>query len=403
MEDKEENNNNYKIIIAILFSSMITFCLTVLIYGHYLSNNGLIVNSYKSSGDIAEDLNLVRTYIENNYKGDINEDDLKFGALKGYVEGLGDEYTELMDEKEWDDLNSTITKTVGIGAYLTQTKSSEYTIITGTVEDSPAEKAGLLFGDKIKEINLEDVTGKDSEYVLTKIKSGPVGSTVLLKVIRDEEELEFSITREEINYYKTKHEMLENNIGYINLSSFTETSYEEFKEAYEDLKNNGAKSLIVDLRSNTGGKVDQALLIADMFVESGKTLLIVEDKNGNRLETKSSKEKMIDIPVVVLVNDYTASASEILTGMLKDYGLAKIVGIKTYGKGLIQKTYKDVLGENSKVAIKITTEEYYTPNGNKVNKTGIEPDEIVEGTALEMQGISKEKDKQLQKAIEMLK
>ena len=403
MGDKEDNNYKIKIVLAVLLSSIITFCLTILIYGHYLSSNGLIVNSYKSSGDIVEDLNLVRTYIENNYKGDINEDDLKFGALKGYVEGLGDEYTELMDAKEWDELNSTISKTVGIGAYLMKAKASEYTIIAGTVEESPAEKAGLLFGDKIKEINLEDMTGKDSDYVATKIKSGPAGSTVKIKVIRNEEELEFLVTREEINYYKAKHEMLEKDIGYITFPSFSETSYEEFKEAYEDLKNNGAKSLIVDLRSNTGGRVDQALLIADMFVDSGKTLLIVEDKRGNRVETKSSKEKMIDIPVVVLVNDYTASASEILTGMLKDYGLAKIVGIKTYGKGLIQNTYQDILGEDSKVAIKITTAEYYTPYGNKVNKTGIEPDEVVEGTAIEMQGVSKEEDKQLQKAIEILK
>lgn len=405
MEDKEENrySNRVSIIVAILFSSIITFCLTILLYGHYLSSHGLIVNSYESSGDIADDLNLIRSYIERNYKGDIKEDDLKFGALKGYVEGLGDEYTELMDVKEFDDLNSTLTKTVGIGAYFTQTRDSDYTIVVGTVEGSPAEKAGLLFGDKIKEINLEDVAGKGSEYISSKIKTGSVGSRVKIKVIRGEDEIVFDIERAEVNYYKIKHEMLEGNIGYIDFDSFTDTCYDEFKEAYEDLKSNGAKSLIVDLRSNTGGCVDQALMVDDLFVDSGKTILIIEDKNGNRVETKSNKEKVIDIPVVVLVNDYTASASEILTCMLKDYGIATIVGINTYGKGVIQNVYKDVLGENSGVTLKITTTEYFTPNGNKVNGVGIEPDVVVEGTELEMRGVDRENDEQLKKAIEILK
>ena len=404
MEDFEDKryNERVKIILVVVFTAIISVCLTVLIYGKYLDNHGLMVNSYESSGDIVEDLNQIRTIIDKNYKGEIKEEDLKFGALKGYVDGLGDEYTQLMDVKEWADFSTMLTQTVGIGAYLMKTSDSEYTIIAGTVEDSPAEKAGLLLGDKIKEINLEDVVGKDTEYVSTKIKNGPAGSKVKIKILRNDEEKVFDIERAEINYYKIKHEMLENNIGYIDFDSFTETSYDEFKQAYEDLKSNGAKSLIIDLRANTGGDVAQQIQIADLFVDSGKVLFTTEDKNSNRDETKSTSEKVIDIPVVVLVNDYTASASEMLTGMLKDYGIAKIIGIKTYGKGVIQQVYNDVLGEKSGITLKVTTAEYYTPNGNKVNKEGIEPDIEVAGKAAETAGLEKSEDKQLQKAIEIL-
>ena len=404
MEDFEEKryNERVKIIITVLFTMIISVCLTILIYGKYLDNHGLMINSYESSGDIVEDLNEIRTIIDKNYKGEVNEEELRIGALKGYVDGIGDEYTELMDVKEWADFSTMLTQTVGIGAYLMKSNDSEYTIIAGTVEDSPAENAGLLLGDKIKEINLEDVTGKDTEYISTKIKNGPAGSTVKIKVLRNDQELLFDIERAEINYYKIKHEMLDNNIGYIDFDSFTETSYDEFKQAYEDLKTNGAKSLIIDLRENTGGDVEQEIKIADLFVDSGKTLFITEDKKSNRVDTKSSSEKVINIPVVVLVNDYTASASEMLTGMLKDYGIATIVGIKTYGKGVIQQVYNDVLGEKSGITLKVTTAEYYTPNGNKVNKEGIEPDIEVAGKAVETAGLEKSEDKQLQKAIEVL-
>lgn len=398
MEDSEEKkyNDKVKIIIAVLFSSLITFCITILVYGHYLSSKGLMVNSYESTGNISEDIDLIRTYIDNYYKGDIDENVLREGALKGYVAGLGDEYTEYMDAKEMDSLNSSISNTVGIGAYLLETKDSEYTVIAGTLEESPAEKAGLKAGDKIKEVNFENVAGKGSEYVSSKIKTGPAGSSVKIKVIREEQEIEFDIERAEIRYYKIKHEMLENNIGYVDFPSFTDTSYSEFKEAYEDLKNNGAKSLIIDLRNNTGGRLDQALEIADLFVESGKTIIVVEDKYGNKIDSKSKADKTIDMPVVVLVNGYTASASEILTCMLKDYEIAKVVGTKTFGKGLIQNVYENVLGKDSKAALKITTAEYYSPNGNKINKVGIEPNEVVENT-------DEDDDKQLQRAIELLK
>ena len=404
MDDEDRKYmTRVKVIIAVMITFVITFCGTIFLYGKYLSNKGLMINSYKSSESVVDQINALRTVIEEKYKGEIDDDKLTQAALKGYVEGLGDEYTEFLTSDEWEDLDSSLSEFVGIGVYMSQLKSTNETIIIGTIDDdTPAAKAGIKAGDIIKEINLEDVSTKGSEYISSKIK-GTAGSTVKIKVLRGEEELTFDVERAEIKVYKIKHEMLQNNIGYIDFDSFTDTSYNEFKAAYEDLKNNGATSLIVDLRNNTGGYVNSALNIADMFVDSGKALLITEDKNGNRYTQSSKNSKEIDMPVVVLVNEYTASASEILTGILKDYKLATIVGTTTYGKGVIQEVYPDVLGKDIGGALKVTVSEYFTPNGNKINKVGIEPDEKVELDDSESTDITKDTDTQLQKAIEILK
>ncbi len=404
MDDEDRKYmTRVKVIIAVMITFVITFCGTIFLYGKYLSNKGLMINPYKSSESIVDQINALRTVIEEKYKGEIDDDKLTQAALKGYVEGLGDEYTEFLTSDEWEDLDSSLSEFVGIGVYMSQLKSTNETIIIGTIDDdTPAAKAGIKAGDIIKEINLEDVSTKGSEYISSKIK-GTAGSTVKIKVLRGEEELTFDVERAEIKVYKIKHEMLQNNIGYIDFDSFTDTSYNEFKAAYENLKNNGATSLIVDLRNNTGGYVDSALNIADMFVDSGKALLITEDKNGNRYTQSSKNSKEIDMPVVVLVNEYTASASEILTGILKDYKLATIVGTTTYGKGVIQEVYPDVLGKDIGGALKVTVSEYFTPNGNKINKVGIEPDEKIELDDSESTDITKDTDTQLQKAIEILK
>lgn len=388
-----------KIVCAVLVTVIITFCATVFLYDRYLFKKGMLINSYDSSKDISDSLNYLKTMIDNKYKGEVDEEKLKSGALKGYVEGLGDEYTEFLTEEEWNDLNSSLSEFIGIGVYLSELRKTNEIVVIGTIgKESPAAIAGIQSGDIIKEVDLEDVSTKGVQYVSSKIK-GNEGSKVKVKVLRGEEELVFDIERKKIKVYEIQSEMLNGNIGYIDFDSFTETSFEEFKSAYESLKSKGAKSLIVDLRNNTGGYVDAALNIADLFIEPNKALLITEDKNGNRSTTNSRSQKVIDVPVVVLVNGYTASASEILTGILKDYGLAKIIGTTTYGKGVIQNVYPGILNG----ALKVTTDEYFTPNGNKINKIGIEPDEIVEMPKGETLENTKENDNQLQKAIEILK
>lgn len=402
-EEDKKYNVRVKVIVAVMITFIITLCGTVVVYDKYLSYKGLIIKDYESSGDIANDINLLKTVIEKKYKGEIDDSKLEQAALKGYIEGLGDEYTEFLTQDEWDDLDSSLSDFVGIGVYMSQLKNSSDAVIIGVIDDdTPAGKAGIQAGDIIKEVDGEDVSGKGTEYVSSKVK-GPEGTKVSMKVLRGDQEIEFTMTREQVKVYKIKHEMLENNIGYIDFDSFTDTSADEFKEAYNDLKNNGATSLIVDLRNNTGGYVKSALEIADLFVDSGKTLLITEDKDGNKTVQKSSNGKTIDMPVVVLVNEYTASASEILTGIFKDYGIAKVVGTKTYGKGVIQEVYPDVLGTEIGGALKVTVSEYFTPNENKINKIGITPDVEIELNEDDSVKITKENDAQLQKAIELLK
>ena len=195
--------------------------------------------------------------------------------------------------------------------------------------------------------------------------------------------------------------MLEGNIGYIEFSSFDEGTAEEFKNKFNELKSQGITSLIIDLRNNGGGIVDEALKIAGYAVDKGTTLLYEVDKDGNETEEKSEVDKIIDMPIVILVNENTASSSEILSGALKDLGKAKIVGTKTYGKGVIQQIL--TLADGS--GLKITTEEYLTPNRTKINKVGIEPDETVElpDTVENILNVEREEDTQLQKAIEILK
>lgn len=391
-----------RIVITAMVTFIITFCLAVFVYDRYLASHQMLVRDYESSGNIEQDLNQLRTVLEENYKGEIDDDKLYQAALKGYVEGLGDEYTTLLSAEELESLNTSLTDFVGIGVYLTEEKKTGRTIILGTIDnETPAAKAGLKSGDVILEVNLEDVSTKGSDYVSSKVK-GKAGTKVKIKVLRGEEKLEFDVERDNIKVYKIKHEMLDNSIGYIDFDSFTDTCDEEFEEAYKDLKNKGAKSLIVDLRDNTGGYVDSALNIADLFLDKGETILITQDNKDREEIDVAKREKIIDIPVVLLVNDYSASASEILTGCLKDHGVAKVVGITTYGKGVIQTLLMNDLGPKIGGALKVTTAEYFTPNRNKINEIGIEPDEVVKLDVPITEIVTKENDNQLKKAIEIL-
>jgi carboxyl-terminal processing protease len=345
---------------------------------------------------ISASLKSFRTVIDNYYIGDIDETKLLDGAIKGYIEGLDDEYSEYMTADEWEEYQtSALGNYVGIGIYMGTDKDGN-TIVSSPIKGSPAEEAGLKTEDIIVEVDGENVLGVDSSLIATKIK-GEAGTTVHLKVYRNSEYMEFDITRQEIKIYHVESELKEGNIGYISLLTFDDGCADELKTAIQDLEKQDAKKFILDLRYNGGGLVDEALEIANFFIPKGKDVLITVDSDGEKVVTQTEENNITDADLVVLVNGYSASASEILVGALKDNGRATIVGTQTYGKGVIQNVFSLLDGS----VLKLTVAEYYTPNETKINKIGITPD-----YEIELEDVENEEDfvdTQLNKAIEILK
>ena len=392
----------YKTIMLIVITAFITFMVATAGLYAYIKNDGklLLLNS-SGEQDITTELTKYRSIIDEYYLGEINEEDLKEGAIKGYVEGLGDPYTEYISKEEMQEyMEDTMGNYVGVGIYMIKDEDTNKVMVLAPIKNSPAEKAGILPGDYIISVNGVEYTGDEMTAMSNNIK-GEEGTEVQLKILRGTQNLEFKIKREKITVNPVEGKVLENNIGYIAFSSFDETTAEDFKNKFLELEKQNIKSLIIDLRNNGGGLVDQALEIAGYMTEKDTVLLYEVDKNGNEEIEKSKGELIINMPVIILTNENSASASEILAGALKDLGKAKIVGTKTYGKGVIQEilTVKDGSG------IKITTHEYQTPNHNKINKVGIEPDVVVElpEDVESVLNVPEDKDTQLEKAKELLK
>ena len=385
------------VVITIIVTALVSIVITAFLYYTYLNSKGAIAESFDSSASVEDKLNVIRTELEKYYlnSDEIEDSELVDSALKGYVAGLGDEYTELMTAKEYEELEQELSEYVGIGIYVGQSLDGEAVILAPVGDESPAFKAGIKAYDVIVKVNGEDVTGLELEEVTNKIK-GKEGTKVKITVDRDGEEKEFEVERKSIKVSEIKYEMIDNDIGYIDFDSFTETAHTEFANAYKELKKQGAKKLIIDLRDNTGGYVETAEAILDMFLNKGETEYITVDNKGNEVTTTAKGNKVIDMPVVLLTNEYTASASEIMAGCLKDHGLVTIVGTKTYGKGVIQSVFPIL--DNS-AYLKITTMKYMTPNKNEINKVGIEPDKVVE---LDEETLDDKLDNQMEEAIKIL-
>lgn len=391
--NKEKTQRIYKIIMLIALVAFITFIITtVFLYNTNLGNTKYVLVS-NNDNTIAGELARFRTIIDEYYLGEIDENKLKESAIKGYVEGLGDEYSEYITKEEYEEYEINIMGNyVGIGIYMSVYKDSDEIVVLSTIEDSPAESAGILTGDIILKVDGIEYDGEHLDEASAAIK-GEEGTKVKIEIKRNEQIMELEIERKKVIVNPVKSEVKENNIGYIKLTSFDEETSKIFKEKYEELQKQNIQSLIIDLRDNGGGIVQEALTIADYMLEKDSKMLITVNKKENEVIETAKTDPIITIPVVLLVNENSASASEILAGALKDNNRAKIVGTKTYGKGVIQELLR--LKDGS--AIKLTTEEYYTPNRTKINKVGIEPDELVENKKDE------QTDLQLQKAIEMAK
>lgn len=401
-----ENRNTqriYKMIMLVLIVIIVTSLVTAFTTYQYLSNNGISyskVNTTSLEG-LEYTLSQFRSELEKKYIGEINDEELIEGAVKGYVDALGDPYTTYYTKKEMKTImEETNGKFVGIGVYMTKDLEKNAILIIKPIENSPAEKAGILPGDLITKVDDVEYTGDKLEEASNKIR-GEEGTKVKLEIYRNGETKTFELTRTKVVVSHVTTKVLNNDIGYIAISDFEGECASEFETKYKQLEKQGIKKLIIDIRNNGGGIVDEALKIANMLVDKDSTLLITKDKSDKEEITKATEKPIINMPTVVLVNGYSASASEILAGALKDNGKATLVGTKTYGKGIIQELHQ--LSDGS--GLKITVSEYYTPNHNAIHKIGITPDvEIDLSEDVKQQTTIQEKDdNQLQKAIEILK
>ena len=341
-------------------------------------------------------MELLNSLIDRYYIGDVDETDLSEGVYKGYIEGLGDPYSVYYDEEETKQMSESLSGEFGgVGALMSQDRETGVITVLQVYDGSPAQEAGMRDGDTLYKVEGEEVTGEDLSDVVSKVK-GEKGTQVTLTVLRadtgDEEEL--TITRDTIEAQTVSHEMKENNVGYIRITEFDTVTYEQYKEALEDLEDQGMERLIVDLRSNPGGNLDTVCDILDLMLPEG-LIVYTEDKNGEREEYTSDEENQFDKPLVVMMNGYSASASEIFAGAIQDYGLGQIVGTQSYGKGVVQSVFDLQDG----TSVKLTIAEYFTPNGRSIDGEGITPDVEVE---YQYDENNPDADNQLEKAMEVV-
>ena len=331
---------------------------------------------------------LIDTY----YLNDVDAEAMQEGMYAGMVAGLNDPYSRYYTIEEYSSLTEeTQGHYEGIGVVMQQGEDGLVTL-NRCYEGAPGEQAGLKAGDVLYKVNDEEVLDMDLTTVVKKIKD-PEINPVHLTIAREGEKdyLEFDITKEEVHIPVVSHEMLEDGVGYLAIYEFTDVTFEQYQEARLDLEEQGMEKLVIDLRDNPGGLLTSVCDVLETILPKG-LIVYTEDKYGKREEELCDGESPLDIPLVVLVNGNSASASEIFAGAVKDHQIGTIVGTTTYGKGVVQ-TIKD-LGDGS--ALKLTISNYYTPNGINIHGVGIEPDEKVE---MDAEG---REDTQLKKALEIL-
>ena len=326
----------------------------------------------------AEIKNIVDLYALDSEE-EISEEDISDGMFHGYLKSIGDKYSAYYSPREYSELmEDSNGEYGGIGVYLSEEKETGRFIIANTFKDEPGDKAGLKAGDIITHVNdesVEDMTLED----LSEIVKGEVGTTVKLTVYRDGKKLEFTIERKIIELTTVAYEIIEDGkIGYIYIASFDKLTQTQFREALDEIEEKGAKGLVIDIRNNGGGVLNSAIDILDRLLPGG-LVLYTESKQGqpNSHEFYSNAEEFYDKPFCVLINEYSASASEVFAGAVQDFGVAKIIGTRSYGKGVIQTIFPlKSVGDGS--GIKLTTEKYFTPKGRDIDGMGIEPDIKVE-------------------------
>lgn len=342
----------------------------------------------------------IRDFIDKNYLRDIDQQKMLDGQLKGMVQSLEDPYSVYMTAEEYNSFTQETSGIyAGIGVIVTPGEDGYITIVS-PIEDTPGERAGLRTGDRISHVDGVEYFGEEMDQAVNVMKGEP-NTSVTLTIVRGElgdyETFDVDIVREEIRLITVKSEMIDD-IGYMRITSFDEITYEDFKTQLNQIESANAKGLIIDLRNNPGGLLDVTAEIADDLLGSGD-IVYTETKDGQRQVLKSGSSQT-DIPLVVLTNEGSASASEILSGAIKDHKRGEIIGTTTFGKGVVQ----TVRGLSDGSGIKLTVSQFFTPDGNVIHDVGVEPDIVVElDEGVETIGLENlEEDNQLQKALEVI-
>ena len=410
--DKINNSkkSKSKLILIIVAILIITNCSSLLL-GNYLASRGRyftsVSNKVENSSELMSDtkkyesLFMVRDTLLKKYDGEINDDALLEGAIKGMTNALGDPYTVFLNSEEFDKLMKESQGSldwIGVQVGAIENKI----VIIAPIKDSPSDKAGLLSGDIIEKIDGTVYSGEQLNEAVSYITS-PERDQVKLTIKRkDENSFDVKVKKEEIKIKSLEGEMVNSNIGYIKIDTFmNENTASDFKDKIKELEDKGMKGLILDLRNNPGGLLSEAIGVASQFIPKDNVITYTIDKYENKNESLSVGGIAQGMPLVVLVDNGSASASEVVTGALRDYKAATIVGKTTFGKGIVQQPFKF---KNGIGGLKVTVSKYYTPNGENIHKKGITPDFEVEITEdINKADYDKSKDEQLNFAIEKIK
>lgn len=369
------------LLVGVIITALVGSCAYVGIRLYHLAD-GRLAKTASADGsshadlvndDTLEKLEALEEVIDKYYykDEDIDVEEMTEGMYSGLVDSLGDPYSVYYTAEEWQDLMAdTEGIYYGIGAYLQLDTATGLARINGVIADTPAEEAGLRENDIIYQVDGEMIQGLELSEIVSRVK-GEEGTTVHLTIVREGETdyLEFDVERRRIESPTVNYEMYDNGVGYIQITEFDEVTTDQFTEALAVIKGSGAKGLILDLRSNPGGSLPVVVDIARSILPKG-LIVYTEDKYGKREEYTCDGKNELDIPMVVLINGNSASASEILAGAIKDYDKGTLIGTTTFGKGIVQR----VLPLTDGTALKLTISSYYTPKGNNIHGIGIDPD-----------------------------
>lgn len=393
------------LITGVIWGIAVVFILIILsnIIESELTESGKISNNVGTSALTGSSKSsIIKQYIDKYFMEDVDNDILTEGMYKGMLESLNDPYSVYYTKDEVESLKqSSEGEYVGLGISVTQNNETKVITVTKVYDDSPAKDAGIESGDTIYSINDNVLTDETLDELLVDIK-GEEGKEVKMQLKRGEETIDADMKLREVLIDVVSYEMLEDNIGYIIIDQFTGTSAEQVEEAINDLKSQGMERIIVDLRDNPGGQLECIQAILNYFLPKDKLLLYSETKDGEQEKYYTENDGLItDMPLCVLVNENSASASEVFAGVVKCYDRGKLVGTKTFGKGIMQSTF----GLSDGTAIKLTIGKYYLPDDSNIHGIGIEPDYEVKlpEDVTNVWALKHPDDPQLTKAIEVVK